>query len=139
MRADKYPKEWDFCELNAKSKSDMRFHLKNVHTETGSNHKSLDYDFCAYNEISIQAYQGRQHEDGFTCGLCDFKAYSLKTINLHLKICVSYECYMCTIRVYIISQVTQKSQEFPPDLGGKLFHLGESPRSWGIHFFQPLI
>ena len=86
----------------------MRFHLKNVHTVTDSNLKCLDCDFCAYNEISIQVHQGRQHEDGFTCGLCDFKADTLETLNLHLKTCESYECYRCNIRVYTISDIKEQ-------------------------------
>ena len=86
----------------------MRFHLKNVHTVTDSNLKCLDCDFCAYNEISIQVHQGRQHEDGFTCGLCDFKADSIETLNLHLKTCESYECYRCNVRVYTISDIKEQ-------------------------------
>ena len=45
--ADEFPGECDFCEFNAKSESEMRFHLKNVHTSTDSNFKCLDCDFCA--------------------------------------------------------------------------------------------
>ena len=107
MKADKFSVECDFCEFNAKSESEMKFHLKNSHTATDSNVKCLDCDFCAYNEISIQVHQGRQHEDGFTCGLCDFKADSLEMLNLHLKTCESYECYRCNIRVYTISDIKE--------------------------------
>ena len=81
MKADKYPVECDFCDFNAKSESDMKFHLKNVHTATDSNLKCLDCDFCAYNEISIQVHQGRCHGDGFECGLCDFQADSLEILR----------------------------------------------------------
>ena len=105
LKADKYPVECDFCEFNAKSESEMKFHLKNVHTAADSNFKCVDCDFCAYNQISIQVHQGREHEDGFTCGLCDFKADSLEMLNLHLKTCESYECNSCNLRVYTISDI----------------------------------
>ena len=111
MKVDKYPVECDFCEFDAKSESEMRFHLKNVHTVTDSNFKCLYCDFCAFNEISIQVHQGRQHEDGFECGLCDFKADSLETLNLHLTTCESYQCYRCNFRVYHISDIKEHIKE----------------------------
>ena len=111
MKADKYPVECDFCDFNAKSESDMKFHLKNVHTATDSNYKCLDCDFCAYNEISIQVHQGRSHGDEFECGLCDFQADSLETLNLHLTTCECYECYSCKIRVFTISDIKEHIKE----------------------------
>ena len=47
--------ECDVCEFNAKSESEMRFYLKNVHSARDSNLKWLDCDFCAYNEVYIQS------------------------------------------------------------------------------------
>ena len=91
LKADKYPAECDFCDNSANSESDMRFHLKNDHTATYSNVKCLDCDFYAYNDISIQVHQGKCHEDGFECGLCDLKADSLEALNIHLTTCESYE------------------------------------------------
>ena len=111
MKADKYPVECDFCEYNAKSESDMKFHLKNDHTATHSNFKCLDCDFYAYNDISVQVHQGKCHEDGFECGLCDFKTDSLETLNIHLTTCESYECYNCNIRVHHISDVREHIKE----------------------------
>ena len=107
MKADEFPVECDFCDFNAKSENEMRFHLKNIHTSTDSNFKCLDCDFCAYNEISIQVHQGRQHGEGFECGLCDFQAESLDTLNLHLTTCESYECRRCNIRVFNISDIKE--------------------------------
>ena len=89
----------------------MRFHLKNDHTATYSNVKCLDCDFHAYNDISIQVHQGKCHEDGFECGLCDFKADSLEALDLHLTTCESYECYECNIRVHHISDVRKHIRE----------------------------
>ena len=111
MKSVKYPVEYDFCELSVKSESEMRFHLKNVHTATDSNFKCLDCDFCAYNEISIQVHQGKCHEDGFECGLCDFKAESLESLDLHLITCESYECNECNIRVHQISDIREHIKE----------------------------
>ena len=111
MKADKFPVECDFCEFNAKSESEMKFHLKNAHTATDSNVKCLDCDFCAYNEISIQVHQGRDHGDGFECGLCDFQAKSLETLNLDLTTCESYDCSRCNIRVFTISDIKAHIKE----------------------------
>ena len=111
LNAEKYPVECDFCDFSAKSESEMRFHLKNVHTATDSNVKCLDCDFCAYNEISIQVHRGRQHEDGFECGLCDFRADSLETLNVHLTTCECYECHRCNIRVHHISDIREHIAE----------------------------
>ena len=111
MKADKYPVECDFCEFNARSESEMRFHLKNVHTAADSNYKCLDCDFCAFNEISIQVHQGRKHEDGYECGLCDLKTDSLEMLNLHLTTCESYQCYRCNFRVHHISDIKEHIKE----------------------------
>ena len=67
----------------------------------------MDCDFCAYIEISIQV----QHENGFECGLCDYKADSLDTLDAHLKTCESYACYRCNIRVHHIIDIRKHIKE----------------------------
>ena len=71
----------------------------------------MDCDFCAYNEISIQVHHGRQHGDGFECGLCDFEADSLETLDLHLTTCESYQCYRCNVRPHHISDIKKHIEE----------------------------
>ena len=111
MKEETFPVECDFCEFNAKSESEIKFHPQNAHTATDSNVKCLDCDFCAYNEISIEVHQGIQQGDGFECGLCDFQAESLETLNLHLITCESNECYRCNFRVFTISGIKEHLKE----------------------------
>ena len=71
----------------------------------------MDCDFCAYNEISIQVQQGKQHRDDFECGLCDFEADSLETLNLHLTTYESYQCYRCNVKIHPIRDIKKHIEE----------------------------
>ena len=67
----------------------------------------MNCDFGAVNEISIQVHRGRCHGAGFECGICDFRADSLESLNIHLNTCEGFECDKCSIRVYNISYMKE--------------------------------
>ena len=44
---------------------------------------------------TLQIHHGKCHNKLFECGLCDFLAKNLESLNLHLKTCEIYECEEC--------------------------------------------
>ena len=44
---------------------------------------------------TVEVHHGRYHSCDFECGLCDYKAKSIKKLNTHLSTCEIYECDDC--------------------------------------------
>ena len=47
------------------------------------------------NAWTLQIHNGKAHSQSIDCGLCDFPAKDLETLNLHLKTFKMYECDQC--------------------------------------------
>ena len=46
----------------------------------------------------MEVHIGKVHSENFECGMCEFIAESLDTLEMHLFTCETYKCYLCNSR-----------------------------------------
>ena len=51
--------------------------------------------YGAYDEIEIDIHFGKEHGKNYNCGLCDYVANALESLEIHLKTCEIYRCTKC--------------------------------------------
>ena len=74
----------------------MKRHKKShSYTFEDNNCKCKECDYVGKNAWTLQIHNGKAHSQSIDCGLCDFPAKDLETLNLHLKTCEIYECDNC--------------------------------------------
>ena len=69
----------------------------------------------------MQIHNGKVHSQNFECGLCDFPAKDLETLNLHLITCEIYECNKCEHVVKKISSI-KKHMHISKDCNSSTIH-----------------
>ena len=67
-------------------------------------------------------HHGRYHSCDFECGLCDYKAKSIKKLNTHLSNCEIYECDDCYFRVTKLSEIKAHLEELHENENTKIIH-----------------
>ena len=59
----------------------------------------------------MEVHVGRNHCETFDCGLCDFVAKDIETLDLNLFTCEFYECYACNKRFKTLTNLKTHFQE----------------------------
>ena len=47
----------------------------------------------------MEVHLGKAHGDKFICGICEYEAKDLATLEIHLLTCECYECVICEKRI----------------------------------------
>ena len=122
LEDENYPSECDFCDQTLESETELKMHLKTVHTIRETNYSCEDCKVIGENEFTVEVHNGRYHNCDFECGLCDFKAKSIKKLNTHLSTCEIYECDDCYFRVKTLSEVKAHLEELHENENTKIIH-----------------
>ena len=88
----------DLCEKAIEDKSEMKKHMRH-HSYISASYKCLDWDFICETDLGMEVHIGKEHADGFDCGLCGFKEQSLENLETHISTCEVYDCGHCDDRL----------------------------------------
>ena len=64
-------------------------------------HTYKAYNECDYvceNSLTMEVHIGQLHSEKVECGLCNYKANNLESLNLHISTCETYICEDCCYR-----------------------------------------
>ena len=118
-----YPCECDFCEQTFECEKELKMHLKTCHAVRDASFICGDCDFIGGNEPTVSVHHGKVHNSDYECGLCDFKAKSLRKLETHLSTCEMYECDDCYFRVKKLSDIGSHMKERHSDENLNIIHL----------------
>ena len=89
-----YPTNCEFCDIEVKSKLEMKLHLK-THSYKPVNYECAECDFLGTTEPTMDVHNGKQHSENIECGLCDSVFKDHESLELHLCTCEIYKCEKC--------------------------------------------
>ena len=92
----KFPVSCELCDKELKDKREMLKHQKS-HSYQYVAYKCVKCEFLGEDEIAMDVHIGKEHGDKFACGLCDYIAKDLETLEIHLSTCETYTCTTCDI------------------------------------------
>ena len=83
---------------------------------TTHSHRLIQYQcnmcsFSEYNDIGIEVHVGREHGEIFECGMCEFIAEDLESLDVHLLTCEVYKCNKCESIFKNLQDLKQHSLE----------------------------
>lgn len=70
----------------------MKTHMKS-HSYKQITYQCEECDYCGINEMTMEVHIGKNHNENFECGLCEYVANNLEALDTHLFTCEIYECY----------------------------------------------
>ena len=53
---------------------------------------SVDCDFFSKSELSMEVHIGKEHSDGYECGLCNSTETTLENLEIHFLTCEIFVC-----------------------------------------------
>ena len=59
----------------------------------------------------MEVHAGKNHSAILECGLCDYKAKDLESLETHISTCEIYECNICYFRVTKICDIKTHMNE----------------------------
>ena len=83
---DTFPTKCDLCEKVIEDKLEMKKHMRR-HSYICVSYKCLYCDFICETDLGMEVHIGKEHADGFDCGLCGFKEQSLENLETHIYTC----------------------------------------------------
>ena len=89
-----FPRSCHLCEKNLQSLKEYKIHIK-THSYRLIQYQCNMCSFSEYNEVGIEVHVGREHGENFECGMCEFIAEDLESLDLHLLTCEIYKCNKC--------------------------------------------
>ena len=89
-----YPTTCDLCDKTIKDRREMIKHKRN-HSFRYVTFKCVKCDFLGEDKLAMLVHTGKTHGDKFECGLCDYIAKDLETLETHLSTCETYKCNIC--------------------------------------------
>ena len=120
-----FPRKCDLCDMEFRNKRDMKLHI-NTHSYKEVQFKCEECDFSGTNEVSMEVHISKIHSEVIECGMCEYEAKDLESLEVHLVTCQTYECKKCGDRFQSISEIKQhmyekhKGQEFLKIIHAKL-------------------
>ena len=117
-----FPKKCDLCDIELLNKREMKFHVMN-HSYKEVQFKCEECDFSGNNEISMEVHINKVHSEELECGMCEFEAKDLETLETHLVTCQIYECKHCAERWQSISDVKKHMAEEHKGVGGQFLKI----------------
>ena len=81
-------------------KLEMKKHMRR-HSYINASYKCLDCDFICETDLGMEVHIGKEHADGFDCGLCGFKEQSLENLETHISSREVYDCGHCDDSAHI--------------------------------------
>ena len=91
-----FPRSCHLCDKNLQSLKEYKIHIK-THSYRLIQYQCNMCSFSEYNEVGIEVHVGREHGENFECGMCEFIAEDLESLDLHLLTCEIYKCNKCEI------------------------------------------
>ena len=84
----------------------MKRHMK-THSYKQIKYRCEECDFLGATPFTMEVNLGKSHSDKFECGLCEFVAKDLETLDMHLFICEIYQCEECEKRYKDITDIKE--------------------------------
>ena len=88
----------------------MKFHVMN-HSYKEVQFKCEECIFSGNNEVSMGVNINKVHSEELECGMCEFVAKDLETLETHSVTCQIYECKHCAERLKSISHIKKHMTE----------------------------
>ena len=66
--------------------------------------KCEECHFNGTNEVSMEVHVSKVHTEEIECGMCEYEAKDLESLEIHLVTCQIYECKYCEERFKSISE-----------------------------------
>ena len=80
----------DLCDKQFESSNDMKSHLL-IHSYKKARYKCTDFDSVGQDVVSIEVHIRRINSDKYEFGLCNFEAWSLENLEMHLTTCEIFQ------------------------------------------------
>ena len=110
IEASTFPRKCDVCDRELCNKIEMKLHIM-THSYKKVQFKCEECDFVGNNEVSMEVHISKVHFEEIECGMCEYAATNLETLELHLVTCQTYECKYCGERFQTISEIKKHMSE----------------------------
>ena len=94
LHIDSKSKICEVCDQEFETLSKMKKHLK-THSYKKVEFKCVECDFVGSSEETMEVHYGKNHSDSFECGICEYKAETLESLEIHLVTCELFKCLYC--------------------------------------------
>ena len=102
----KFPTECELCDVILESEKERKNHLR-IHTYKAANYKCDECDYVCGNSMTMEVHIGKLHGEIVECGLCNYKAKDLESLNLHISTCETYICEDCCFRTTKLHEIKE--------------------------------
>ena len=97
----------DFCNEKFVNEKELKEHMI-THSYLESSQFKFKCDECSFwgpNEHSMKMHFKRLHSETISCGMCEYQAADLETLDIHTFTCELYKCEKCDKRLYSFSDI----------------------------------
>ena len=103
---ESFPKMCSLCEKQFDCEITLKRHMK-THSYKQIEYRCEECDFLGATPFTMEVHLGKSHSDKFECGLCEFVAKDLETLDMHLFTCEIYQCEECEKRFKNIKDIKE--------------------------------
>ena len=115
-----FPKICDLCDYEMENNKELKQHMV-THSYKRVDFQCEECDFGGKNPYTMEVHTGKKHCENFECGLCQYVAKDLETLDTHLFTCEVFECCSCNVRFKnLVEMKTHMIEEHEDDPAGKL-------------------
>ena len=104
MDDNSFTKLCSLCDNILTNRKDMKKHMR-THSYKDAIYKCDICDFIGGDELDMDIDFPKPHGDKFQCGLCDYTAKDLKTLDTHLRTCEIYTCAICGEQILHLTNI----------------------------------
>ena len=105
-----FPIKCDFCDELLENRLKLKRHMKE-HSYINAKYKCVDCDYFSKSELSMEVHIGKEHSDGFECGLCNSTETTLENLEIHFLTCEIFVCAECDERIMTLDGVKKHIHE----------------------------
>ena len=99
-----FPQQCTLCDEVLKDLKQQKTHMR-MHSYKYVQYQYGTCDFTGGCDIDMEVHMGKVHGEKFECGLCDYEAKDLETLETHLLTCEIFKCNICKIKMLQFSQL----------------------------------
>ena len=105
-----FPIKCDFCDELLENRLKLKRHMKE-HSYINAKYKCVDCDYFCKSELEMEVHIGKEHSDGFECGLCNSTENTLENLEIHFLTCEIFVCGDCDERIKTLDGIKKHINE----------------------------
>ena len=105
-----FPIKCDFCDELLENRLKLKRHMKE-HSYINAKYKCVDCDYFCKSELEMEVHIGKDHSDGFECGLCNSTENTLENLEVHFLTCEIFVCGDCDERIKTLDGIKKHINE----------------------------